>query len=615
MVDTLAPKTIYKQRDLDKSLTPSPIAESIMAPSKSVLSVAPKEEKVNPVLNTRQPDYTINKEEFFNRMTEALKSDQAIAQEQEQTVKSSQETQDVKQTGKRAERDVPQGLVMKPLEYAADGINDKEVSGPILVGEEGAELIVPTGDGKVSIVDALTTAGLMAMPYEVRGAKNIDKTPTEDLDITYQYTDKPSESIEQRRIYDEKTGSVVGFAPPGEYGGITDVAKNVRPDLTNETTLVPRKRPEQKMDKAEAVSLMTSDDAYADFNVMDTLFHTTGDKTKGEKSEALKNLEKFITAVHDVESNKGKNLYNKSSATGHFQFKTLTDPNDPTSTEGSAFRTALQRVENLYTANGQTIPYWVDEARQHNNPNKLSYKQQEELFLINLQQQVGAYRGETDQLLIDMMRGDIKAAKELFARFHHTNPNVLKNSEVKRKFQEAYNRPTIMGKPVKKAQDGMKNVDIGKPQKAGLTGFFDWLFPKYNKEPEPDPSSFETAPHDVPPKEPFDPDKMIDQESMERGGYGIDLDYYYDNKDEMAEYSIKQRKGQNYVPTPQELEKEKEDLDARFEAYWDMKSQEFDERDKEWAREQYMEPDKYMDDQKEKEELLEEYGPDILPTV
>jgi len=261
-----------------------------MAPSKNVLSAAPKDKKVGTLLHTDQPDYTINKEEFFNRMANALKSDQSIAQEQEQTVKSSQETQDVKQTGEQVQKDVPQGLVMKPVEYAADGFNDKGMSGPILVGEQGAELVVPTGSGKLSIIDAATTAGLMTAPTHetIKGADD------KDLDITYQYTDRPSESIEQRRIYDEETGSVVGFAPPGEYGGITDVAKNVRPDLTSETTLVPKKRPEQKMDRAKAVSLMTPDDAYVDFNVKDTLFHTTGDKTKEEKSEALKNLEKFI---------------------------------------------------------------------------------------------------------------------------------------------------------------------------------------------------------------------------------------------------------------------------------------------------------------------------------
>ena len=40
-------------------------------------------------------------------------------------------------------------------------------------------------------------------------------------------------------------------------------------------------------------------------------------------NNAKENLKKFINAAHDVESNKGKNLYNESSATGHFQFKTL----------------------------------------------------------------------------------------------------------------------------------------------------------------------------------------------------------------------------------------------------------------------------------------------------
>jgi len=446
MVDTLAPKRIFTQRELDTQLTPIEEQVKKSKPRESVLSSVAK---VTPsAVDTSLLD-NITKD------VNVRDAQDVATAEQEQTVKSSQETQDVKQTGEQVQKDVPQGLVMKPVEYAADGFTNKGMSGPILVGEQGAELVVPTGSGKISILDAATTAGLMSIPGLAVGKaagekiksmfsrpESIKRDPTEtkeDLDITYQYTDRPSESIEQRRIYDEETGSVVGFAPPGEYGGITNVAKNVRPDLTGETTLVPKKRPEQKMDRAKAVSLMTPDDAYVDFNVMDTLFHTTGDKTKEEKSKALKNLEKFITAVHDVESDKGKNLYNEdSSATGDFQFKTLTDPDDPTSTEGSAFRTALQRVENLYTANGQTVPYWVDESRQHNDPNKLSYREQKELFLVNLQQQKGTYRGETDQLIRDMMQGDIKAAKELYARFHHTKPNVLNNSEVQRKFKEAY---------------------------------------------------------------------------------------------------------------------------------------------------------------------------------
>ena len=150
-------------------------------------------------------------------------------------------------------------------------------------------------------------------------------------------------------------------------------------------------------------------------------------------NNAKENLKKFINAVHDVESNKGTNLYNESSATGHFQFKTLTNKNDSKSTEGSAFRTGLQRVENLYKANNQTVPSWVNEARKHNDPNKLTYEQQEELFLINLQQQLG-----TDDLIQAMLEGDMDKAIELYAKYHHTKSNVAKNKIIIKKFKKAY---------------------------------------------------------------------------------------------------------------------------------------------------------------------------------
>ena len=43
----------------------------------------------------------------------------------------------------RTQVESPQGesLVMRPVEYAANGVKDKEVSGPILVGEKGADLM------------------------------------------------------------------------------------------------------------------------------------------------------------------------------------------------------------------------------------------------------------------------------------------------------------------------------------------------------------------------------------------------------------------------------------------------------------------------------------------
>lgn len=154
-----------------------------------------------------------------------------------------------------------------------------------------------------------------------------------------------------------------------------------------------------------------------------------GDNITSEESQS--NLQKFISAVHDIESGKGKNLYNESStAAGDFQFKMLTGDGNK---DGSAFQTGLQRVINLYEAKNQTVPSWVKSAKEHNDPRKLTYEQQEELFLINLQQQKG-----TDALIKAMLDGNMEKAMELYAKYHHTNVKVLNDRVIKRKFKKAY---------------------------------------------------------------------------------------------------------------------------------------------------------------------------------
>jgi len=344
MVDTLAPKRVFTQKQLNTKLTP--VSEQVLRtkPRPSLLDDRPKVVgTATSLIDKQSQDFLLD----INSM-----APKAVTKEQKQTVKSSEETTQEKQTGMRTQVESPQGesLVMRPVEYAANGVKDKEVSGPILVGEKGAELVVPTGEGKVSILDAKTTSGLM----------------------------------------------------------------------------MPMKKAEKGMDDINIASAMKSDDAYTDFNITDFLL-------KDRESDAQENLEKFVDVVHNIESSRGKNLNNKSSAAGDFQFKTLVDPDDPTSTKGSAFMTGLQRVENFYNAYDQTVPYWVQEARQHNDPNKLSYKEQEELFLVNLQQQKG-----TDDLLNKMLEGDIDASKELYGRFHHTKPEVLGNPRVQDIFDRAY---------------------------------------------------------------------------------------------------------------------------------------------------------------------------------
>ena len=162
------------------------------------------------------------------------------------------------------------------------------------------------------------------------------------------------------------------------------------------------------------------------------------DKVGGNiyNEESQDNLQKFINAVRDVESNSGENTYNESTtAAGDFQFKMFTkDKNGKyTIKKGSAFQTGLKRIENRYTKENIDIPNWVKEAKEHNDPRKLTYEQQEELFLINLYEQVGS-----DALIKAMLNGDMEKAMELYAKFHHTKMNVVNDKVIKQKFKKAY---------------------------------------------------------------------------------------------------------------------------------------------------------------------------------
>ncbi len=126
-------------------------------------------------------------------------------------------------------------------------------------------------------------------------------------------------------------------------------------------------------------------------------------------------LEEFTQQSKMIESSGGTNTVNEeSSARGDFQF--LTEG------EGNAFQTGLNRVANTYEAMGVKMPSWVSKAREHNDPIKLSSKQQEELFLANLWQQKG-----TSNLFKRIDEGDGLAKYQLYANYHHTNPDEATN--------------------------------------------------------------------------------------------------------------------------------------------------------------------------------------------
>jgi hypothetical protein len=166
MVDTLAPNKIFTQRELDDSLTPV---------SEQVLRARPRPRLLDttPVMGTEPSLLGKQTDTALEEAKETVKT--VYTDEQEQTAKSSQETQDQKQTGDRVIEDAPQGLVMRPLEFAAKGYDNKEVSGPILVGEKGPEMIVPTGDGKISILPNNVVSGMMTKPMKKaeKGASDV----------------------------------------------------------------------------------------------------------------------------------------------------------------------------------------------------------------------------------------------------------------------------------------------------------------------------------------------------------------------------------------------------------------------------------------------------------
>ena len=83
--------------------------------------------------------------------------------EREQTIRSSEETTADKQTGERADRQTTQGLASRPgIMYASTGAQDVVIDRPLVVGERGPEMIVPTGKNKFTVLSTDDLKGLMA---------------------------------------------------------------------------------------------------------------------------------------------------------------------------------------------------------------------------------------------------------------------------------------------------------------------------------------------------------------------------------------------------------------------------------------------------------------------
>ena len=149
MVDTLAPKRVFTQRELDKSLTPSPVTAAIMQPDKNLVDLAP-DQKMPADLIGQQSDFLVDP----NSIMASMQENQAPGtMEREQTIRSSEETTADKQTGQRARRDTTQGLASRPgVMYAAEGVDKMEIDRPMVVGEKGPEMVVPAGKNMFSVI-------------------------------------------------------------------------------------------------------------------------------------------------------------------------------------------------------------------------------------------------------------------------------------------------------------------------------------------------------------------------------------------------------------------------------------------------------------------------------
>ena len=159
MVDTLAPKRVFTQRELDKSLTPSPVTAAIMQPDKNIMDMAP-DQKMPQDLIGQQSDFLVDP----NAIMASMQENQAPGtMEREQTIRSSEETTADKQTGERADRQTTQGLASRPgIMYASTGAQDVVIDRPLVVGERGPEMIVPTGKNKFTVLSTDDLRGLMA---------------------------------------------------------------------------------------------------------------------------------------------------------------------------------------------------------------------------------------------------------------------------------------------------------------------------------------------------------------------------------------------------------------------------------------------------------------------
>jgi len=225
MVDTLAPKRVFTQRELDKSLTPSPVTAAIMQPDKNLVDLAP-DQKMPADLIGQQSDFLVDP----NSIMAGMQENQAPGtMEREQTIRSSEETTADKQTGQRTRRDTTQGLASRPgVMYAAEGVDKMEIDRPMVVGEKGPEMVVPAGKNMFSVIP---TDQLKTLVDKVGGLMK------RGVDTIKDRFDAPTEEEIQKKLQQTKEAEVIRdniLLQMEEQYGLEDMKRQAEMGLIND---------------------------------------------------------------------------------------------------------------------------------------------------------------------------------------------------------------------------------------------------------------------------------------------------------------------------------------------------------------------------------------------
>jgi len=225
MVDTLAPKRVFTQRELDKSLTPSPVTAAIMQPDKNLVDLAP-DQKMPADLIGQQSDFLVDP----NSIMAGMQENQAPGtMEREQTIRSSEETTADKQTGERTRRDTTQGLASRPgVMYAAEGVDKMEIDRPMVVGEKGPEMVVPAGKNMFSVIP---TDQLKTLVDKVGGLMK------RGVDTIKDRFDAPTEEEIQKKLQQTKEAEVIRdniLLQMEEQYGLEDMKRQAEMGLIND---------------------------------------------------------------------------------------------------------------------------------------------------------------------------------------------------------------------------------------------------------------------------------------------------------------------------------------------------------------------------------------------